>query len=125
MADTADQDPIFVTIERHRNLSTLLSAATAVSAKLLNESEFEAANEITAARASDLNACSHALIRSEPTTMAGAAALTRYVANLGEWQMPTDGPETEDDSRDPSDDWRRQVFLNTLANALDKISAKA
>jgi len=124
MTEQADADPIFSAIERHREFSARLAAAMAVSGKLVNGPEFEAADTVSSARAEDLKACGASLIRCEPTTMAGAIALTRYVASLGEWQMPTDDPLAEETSRDLSDDWRRKVFLTTLANALDKISAK-
>ncbi|WP_036010811.1 hypothetical protein [Bradyrhizobium yuanmingense] len=123
MTEHANQDPIFAAIDRHRELSARLAAAMAVSTKLVNGPEFEAADTVSGARAEDLKACGASLIRSEPATMAGAIALTRYLAGLGEWQMPTDDPLAEA-SRDLSDDWRRKVLLTTLANALDKISAK-
>ncbi|WP_052435656.1 hypothetical protein [Bradyrhizobium japonicum] len=124
MTEHTNQDPIFAAIERHREVSAQLAAAMAVSTKLMNGPEFEAADTVSRTRAEDLEACGASLIRSEPTTLAGAIALTRYVASLGEWQMPTDDPHAEEAPRDLSDDWRRKVLLTTLANALDKISAK-
>lgn len=126
MTERIDQDPVFAAIERHRELSVLADEAAAISTKFVGVSpESEAASEITSERSDDVDECAHALIRLEPTTMAGAIALTRYVAGIREWQMPTDCPEWEESAPDVSCDWRRQVFLTTLANALDKISAGA
>ena len=78
---TAGPEPIFTVIERHRELSVLCDEAVSISAKLEDSPEFDAADEISAG--------------------------IRYVASLGEWQVPTD------------EDWH-QVFLSTLANALDR-----
>jgi hypothetical protein len=107
VAATAGPDPIFTVIERHRELSTHCDEAVSISAKLMDGPEFDAADEISAERRDALVEYAAVVIRSEPTTMAGIAALIRYVASLGEWQVPTD------------DDWH-QVFLGTLANALDR-----
>lgn len=123
MTGVDEEDPVFAAIERHRELSALADAAVAISAKFAGVShDFEAADEVTSARNNDVDECAQALIRLEPTTMSGAIALTRYVACIGEWQMPTDCPEWEETAPDVSCDWRRQVFLTTLANALDKIT---
>ena len=84
----------------------LCDEAVSISAKLEDGPEFDAADEISAGRSDALVEHAAALIRSEPTTMAGTTALIRYVASFGEWQVPTD------------EDWH-QVFLGTLANALE------
>jgi hypothetical protein len=85
----------------------LCDEAVSISAKLEDGPEFDAADEISAGRSDALVEHAAALIRSEPTTMAGTTALIRYVASFGEWQVPTD------------EDWH-QVILGTLANALDR-----
>jgi hypothetical protein len=77
----------------------------------LDGPEFDAADAISVERRDALAEYAAVLIRSEPATMAGITALIRYVASLGEWQVPTD------------EDWH-QVFLSTLANALDKTVGK-
>jgi hypothetical protein len=107
-AATAGADPIFAMIERHRELSRHYDNAVSVSAKLEEGLEFDAAEEISNQRANALVQHAAMLIRSEPTTKAGATALIRYIASLGEWEVPAD------------DGWR-QVFLSTLANALDRM----
>jgi hypothetical protein len=98
-------------IERHRELSVLCDEAVSISAKLEDGPEFDAADEISAGRSDALVEHAAVLIRSEPTTMTGTTALIRYVASLGEWQVPTD------------EDWH-QVFLGTLANARQKAVGK-
>ncbi|WP_258769112.1 hypothetical protein [Bradyrhizobium arachidis] len=80
--------------------------------------EFEAADAISAARAEDLGEYADTLLRTEPTTMEGAVALTRYVAGLGAWQLPDD--DDEGDVADTPNNWQK-VFLDTLADALDNI----
>ena len=117
-AAAIEPDPVFATIDRHRELSDRLSAATAVSAKLMDGPEFEAADEISAARAEDLRERADTLLCTEPTTMEGAVALTRYVASLGAWQLPDDDYEGE--FADNPSNWQ-QVFLETLADALENI----
>ena len=59
---TAGPEPIFTVIERHRELSVLCDQAVSISAKLEDGPEFDAADEISAG--------------------------IRYVASLGEWQVP-------------------------------------
>ncbi|RXH32021.1 hypothetical protein XH94_32620 [Bradyrhizobium zhanjiangense] len=119
-----EPDPVFATIERHRELSDRLSAATAVSAKILDGPEFEAADAISAARAEELGEYAETLLCTEPTTIEGAVVLTRYVANLGAWQMPVDdGYDDEGEVADTPNNWQ-QVFLDTLADALDNIRAR-
>ena len=83
-------DPIFATIERHRELSADYTAAVDISSKLEDGPEFEAADEIAGDRCGDLLDHADALIHLEPTTMAGVSALMRYVASLEEWQTPRD-----------------------------------
>jgi hypothetical protein len=78
-----------------------------IRSKLLEGPEFDAADEISAERRDALAEYAAVLIGSAPTTMAGITALIRYVASLGEWQLPAD------------EDWH-QVFLGTLATALDR-----
>ncbi|WP_245288027.1 hypothetical protein [Bradyrhizobium sp. Ec3.3] len=107
-AAAAEPDPIFAVIQRHRDLSDHYSAATAISAKLPDGPEFEAADKVSGERGDALSKHTDVLIRSEPTTMAGIAALTRYAASLANWQVPSD------------EDWP-QVLLGTLANAFDSI----
>ncbi|MGV7219592.1 hypothetical protein [Bradyrhizobium sp. UFLA05-112] len=46
--------------------------------------------------------------------------MTRCVATLDDWELPDDDRELRQIATDPTGDWRR-VFLNTLADALDKI----
>ena len=104
---SAEPDPIFTVIERHRALSVHCDEAVSISAKLMDGPEFDAADEISAERRDDLAEYAAVLIPSAPTTMAGITALIRYVASLGEWQLPAD------------EDWH-QVFLGTLATALDR-----
>lgn len=101
-------DPILSVIERHRELYAHLDAATAVSAKLLEGPEFDAADEISRDRRLALAEFSNVLIRSKPTTIAGVIALSRYVATLPAWQLSND------------ENWH-QGFLGTLADALDSL----
>ncbi|RXH26040.1 hypothetical protein XH84_30755 [Bradyrhizobium nanningense] len=107
-AAAEDRDPIFVVIERHRELSAHHDAAASVSAKLEDVADFFAADEISGQRNLALSEHANVLIRSKPTTIAGAIALTRYVAGLPEWELPDD------------DAWHR-VFLEGLADAIDEI----
>lgn len=102
-------DPILSVIERHRELYARLDAATAVSAKLLEGPEFDAADEISRERRLALAEFSYVLIRSKPTTIAGAIDLSRYVGSLPSWQLSDD-----------DENWHR-VLLGTLADALDGI----
>jgi hypothetical protein len=59
------------------------------------------------------------LIRSEPTTVAGVLALMRYVAG---WDLSEEPAGREWDDEGPN--WQ-QVFLNTLADRLEKIGGSA
>ncbi|OPY96783.1 hypothetical protein A5906_01025 [Bradyrhizobium sacchari] len=108
-ATEADRDLIFVLIERHRELSAHYDVAASVSAKLADGAEFAAADEISVERNLALTEHANVLIRSAPTTIAGAIALIRYVAGLREWELPDD------------DAWHR-VFLVGLADAFDEIA---
>ncbi|MEK9281169.1 hypothetical protein MTR72_16355 [Bradyrhizobium sp. ISRA442] len=105
----ADRDLIFVVIERHRELSAYYDAALSVSARLEEEAEFNAADEISVQRNQVLAEHADVLIRSTPTTIAGVIALTRYVGSLRDWELPDD------------DAWYR-VFLEGLADAIDGIT---
>ncbi|UVO38018.1 hypothetical protein KUL72_06425 [Bradyrhizobium arachidis] len=107
-AAATDRDPIFVVIERHRELSAHYDAAASVSAKLEDVADFFAADEISGQRNLALTEHANVLIRSKPTTIAGVIALARYVAGLREWELPDD------------DAWHR-VFLEGLADAIDEI----
>ena len=118
VTEAAEPDPIFAAIERHRELSESYTAAVDVSSDLKAGPEFKAADAITAERCQALLDHAGTLVRSEPTTLTGVAALVRYVASLEEWQTPVD----RDLEAFPIADWH-QAFLTTLANALDKISA--
>jgi hypothetical protein len=109
-------DPIFATIERHRELSADYTAAVDISSKLEDGPEFEAADAIAGDRCGELLDHAHALIHLEPTTMAGVSALMRYVASLEEWQTPRDS----DDFDGQPPDWDK-AFYTTVANALDRI----
>jgi hypothetical protein len=111
-----EPDPIFATIERHRELSADYTAAVDISSKLEDGPEFEAADAIAGDRCGDLLDHADALIHLEPTTMAGVIALMRYVASLEEWQTPRDSDEF--DGQPP--DWDK-AFYTTVANALDRI----
>ncbi|WOH58517.1 hypothetical protein [Bradyrhizobium sp. BWC-3-1] len=111
-AGAAELDPIFEVIERHRKLSDGYSAAVSISAKLDDGPDFDVADKISGERNDALLKHAAAMIRSEPTTMAGIAILLRYAANLDNWQVPAD------------DGWH-QVFLGTLADALDGILKQA
>jgi hypothetical protein len=120
-AAAAPADPIFAVIDRHRELSVHFTAAVDVSARLEDGPEFEAADAIADQRCRVLLDHADTLIRSQPTTMAGALALMRYVASLEEWQMPADRRENWEIAENPNADWHR-VFLCTLADALDNLS---
>lgn len=85
-------------------------AAVSVSAKLEEGTAFDVADEISGERCAALQEHAGVLVGSKPTTIAGVAALSRYVASLGAWQLPDD--ET----------WHR-VLLRTLADAIDEIGA--
>lgn len=105
----ADRDPIFVVIERHRELSAYYDAALSVSARLEDEAEFNAADEISVQRNQVLAEHANVLIRSTPTTIGGVIALARYVGSVRDWELPDD------------DAWYR-VFLEGLADAIDGIT---
>ncbi|RXH21197.1 hypothetical protein XH94_38105 [Bradyrhizobium zhanjiangense] len=105
----ADRDPLFVVIERHRELSAHYDAALSVSAKLDGGPEFDAADEISSQRNHALAEHAKVLIRSKPTTIPGVVAFSRYVASLRAWQLSDE------------EDWH-QVFLTVLADAVDEIS---
>jgi hypothetical protein len=122
-AAAAPADPVFVVIDRHRGLSAHFTEAVDVSAKLEDGSDFEAADAIASERNQALLDHAEVLIRSEPTTMAGALALTRYVASLEEWQMPADRREISEIAESLTADWH-QAFLRTLADALDNITMR-
>jgi hypothetical protein len=74
----------------------------------MDSPEGEAAGAITARRWDALDENANELARIAPTTLAGVKSLIRYVAGWKEWQAVFD------------QDWY-QVFLTTLANALDTI----
>jgi len=122
VAAAAAADPIFTAIERHRELSDRASVTSAVSAKLMDGPEFEAADAITAAQHDDLREYAETLVRTGPTTIPGAIAVMRYVAGLRVWQLPEGNRELRGTGGDQPDDWS-EVFLNTLADALGKIGA--
>ena len=87
----AKPDPIFAVIENHRHLSASCDAAVAISAIMANDGpDFEAADAVAGQRQQLLIDHANALICCEPTTLAGAVALMRYVASLDEWQEPVD-----------------------------------
>jgi hypothetical protein len=122
-AAAAPADPVFVVIDRHRGLSAHFTEAVDISAKLEDGSDFEAADAIASERNQALLDHAEVLIRSEPKTMAGALALTRYVASLEEWQTPADRRETSEIEASQAAAWH-QIFLRTLADALDNISVR-
>ncbi len=62
-----EADPIFAAIERHRELSALYDAASDISCNLHPGAEFDAAEEISAARSRALIDHADDLICSEPT----------------------------------------------------------
>ncbi|MEY9404334.1 hypothetical protein ABIF66_004168 [Bradyrhizobium japonicum] len=68
-AAATDRDPIFVVIERHRDLSAHYDAAASVSAKLEDVADFFAADEISGQRNLALTEHANVLIRSKPTTI--------------------------------------------------------
>ncbi|WP_426418182.1 hypothetical protein [Bradyrhizobium genosp. A] len=105
-----DRDPIFAAIDLHSEMSTRYDAAVSVSAKLEEGAAFDVADKISGERCAALKEHAGVLIRSKPTTIAGVACLSRYVASLGAWQLPDD--ET----------WH-QVLLRTLADAIEEIGA--
>ena len=123
VAAAADPDPIFAAIERHRVLSTEYDSAVAISGNL-GGPEFEAAEEITSVCCDALLEHANKLICSKPTTLAGAIALVRYVASLEEWQEPVDYDQQawEDAGELRPKNWHH-TFLDTLADALDKMAA--
>ncbi|MEY9578687.1 hypothetical protein ABIE88_006263 [Bradyrhizobium diazoefficiens] len=104
-------DPIFSIIENHRELSARYEEAVCISGDLEPGPEFDAAGKVTGRRSEDLIDHADLLISSEPATIAGIIALTRYVSSLDEWQTPA------------GLDWH-QALLITLADALDKIGAQ-
>ncbi|AMA59833.1 hypothetical protein [Bradyrhizobium sp. CCGE-LA001] len=108
-AAPADRDPIFVVIDKHRELSAQYDIAASVSAKLEEASEFGAADEISSQRNLALTEHANVLIKSMPTTIEGLIALIRYVATLREWELPDD------------DTWY-QVFLGGLADAINEVA---
>jgi len=107
-AAAPDDGPAYAAIERHRELSAAYDAASAISGKLPDGPEFEAADAITCEKRHALITCVNELIRIQPRTLAGVTALVRYVADLEDWQVPYD------------ENWQK-VFLTTLANGLDTI----
>ena len=112
-AAAAEPDPIFAAIERHRELSDDYTAAVDVSSELEDGPEFEAANAIAGDTCRALLDHADALIRLQPTTIAGVVALLRYVATLEEWEQPrsfeVDGEPV----------WIK-TLCTTVANALDR-----
>lgn len=70
-------DPIYAAIERHRELSAGYDAAVSVSAKLFDEPECDATEEVTDAACTDLLDFAGRLVCSQPATLAGAIALLR------------------------------------------------
>ncbi|GLR87691.1 hypothetical protein [Bradyrhizobium iriomotense] len=104
---SACDDPVLAVIDRHRELSARLDEATAVSSKLHEGPEFDAADEISGERHSVLKEHAKVLVQSKPRTIAGIIVLSRYVASLGASQLP-------DDER-----WH-QVVLETLAAAIEE-----
>jgi hypothetical protein len=123
LATPSEVDPIFAAIEKHRVLSAHYDAAVSISAKLPPGPEFEAAEEVTTDRHDEVLNHADTLICSHPPTLAGVVALMRYVSSLEEWQEPLD-------RREWNGEWLvmdipnwHQAFLNSLANAVEKISA--
>lgn len=109
-AGEADADPIFAMIERNRELSAQYDAAASISGKLKEGPEFDAADAMSGETHLALRAHAKVLVQSKPTTIAGMIALSRYVGDLREWQVP-------DDERWP------QIFLGMLADTMTEISA--
>src|SRR6516225_8319937 len=85
-----EPDPTFGVIERNRELSEQHDAAAFISAKLEWGPAFDAADEIGREKRLALAEHSNMLILSKPTTIAGVVALSRYVADLREWELPDD-----------------------------------
>lgn len=121
-AAAAGADPIFVAIEKHRVLSADFDAAVSISAKLIGP-EFDAADAITSDANGKLMNHADTLICSQPTTLAGIVALMRYVSGLEEWQHPLDRREWDSEELAMDIPNWHQTFLNSLANAVEKISA--
>lgn len=119
VAAEATADPIFAAIARHRELSARYAAAAAVSTSLPAGPEFEAAEAISAERSQALIDHADEMIRSKPTTLAGAVALMRYVASLAEWEEPSDWRPWKI-SNGATVNWH-QIFLDAMAAALDQI----
>ncbi|WP_445219851.1 hypothetical protein ACKWRH_06830 [Bradyrhizobium sp. Pa8] len=107
MRHATELDSIFEVIEHHRGLSAQHDAAASISAKLVEGPEFDAAEAISEERLLALDQYGDVLIHSKPTTLAGAIALSRYVASLPAWLLSDEY------------DWHHP-FLTTLADALDK-----
>jgi hypothetical protein len=114
----AAADPIFIMIERHRELSAHLDAAVSVAGKLLPGPDFDAADAICAERHDVLMDHGDRLICTEPATLAGVVALMRYMASVKDWEGPGNGEAWEING--VSVNWY-QVVLSTLADAVDQI----
>jgi hypothetical protein len=111
VATLLEIDPIFAMINRHRELSAHYDAAVAISGKLLDGPEFDAADALADEYCGPMLDCSNELVYAVPTTLAGIVALVRYVGSLEDWQQP----------REDFTDWG-QAFCNTIADAIENIS---
>ncbi len=115
-AGAATPDPVFAMIERHRELSAAFDVAVKNADNLEEHPEQESLDAIVDDTSDALLDHADALIITEPTTVAGIAAVMRYFASLEDWQEPRDSEEWET-SDGASVNWH-QAFLDTLANAL-------
>lgn len=114
------RDPIYAAIERHRELSTRYDAAVAVSAKLFDGPEWEAAEKITDAACAELFDFADNLVCSQPTTLAGVIALLRYAAAMQEWEMPREIPDEDGKLTH----WSNAIFM-AVVNTLDQIGVQS
>ncbi|WP_342723923.1 hypothetical protein AAFG07_33250 [Bradyrhizobium sp. B097] len=104
-------DPVFKAIARHRQVSKDYDDAGAIWAQFISGPEYEGVGKIVDKKSAPLERQTKVLMRSKPTTMAGAIALTGYVAGLRLWQMPNE------------EDWYKD-FLGRLAEVLGKLASE-
>ncbi len=88
-AVAAGPDPVFAAIERYKVLSAEHDAAVDISAALEDEDPDRLDAEHETSRTTDaLFVEMDVIFTFRPSTVAGVAALLKYISTLEEWQMP-------------------------------------
>ena len=85
----APEDPVFAAIERYKVLSAEYTAAVERRAPLDDDDpDFLEAENVTSRTGTALFEQMDLIFTFRPSTVAGVAALLKYISTLEDWQMP-------------------------------------